>query len=194
VTGSWLDHEIVRLDHRFVSEPAMVALVTAYIEENHRRAARKLPVGLSARAGTHGEVADSTTEDWTYATTAACSLCHAKQKEQFDTTSHSFALATLQRKGRERDPYCLGCHSTGFDAPGGTRNLQTANQYFGPTGCESCHGPSVAHVRAQTKKGTVRAVPEAVCLRCHNNDHSPEPFDYLAGLKEVLGPGHGQGD
>jgi hypothetical protein len=194
VTGSWVDHEIVRLDPRFVSDPAMGGLTAAYIDENRKRAARKLPVGLTARAGTHGELADSTTEDWTYATTAACALCHAKQKEQYDTTSHAFALATLERKGRERDPYCLGCHSTGFDVPGGTRNLQTAIQYFGPTGCESCHGPSVTHVRGQTKKGTSRLVPETVCLRCHRNEHSPEPFDYVAGLKEILGPGHGQGD
>jgi hypothetical protein len=194
VIGSWADHELVRMDPRFVSDPAMGGLTAAYIDENRKRAARKLPVGLTARAGTHGEVADSTTEDWTYATTAACALCHAKQKEQYDTTSHAFAMATLERKGRERDPYCLGCHSTGFDAPGGTRNLQTAIQYFGPTGCESCHGPSVTHVRGQTKKGTSRLVPETVCLRCHRNEHSPEPFDYAAGLKEILGPGHGQGD
>jgi 2',3'-cyclic-nucleotide 2'-phosphodiesterase (5'-nucleotidase family) len=192
VVGSWADHEIVRLDPRYVSDPGFGPLIAAYIDENRRRATRKLPVGLTARAGTHGELADISTEDWTYATTAACALCHSTQKAQYDTTSHAFALGTLERKGRERDPYCLGCHSTGFDAPGGTRNLQTAIQYFGPTGCESCHGASVAHVRGQTKKGTQRKVAEAVCLRCHNNDHAPEPFDYVAALKEVLGPGHGQ--
>ena len=191
ITGSWFDHEIVALDTRFVSDPAMLALLAPYVQETRRRITRKLPVGLTARAGSHGDLADSNTENWTYATNAACALCHVKQMEQFNTTAHALALVTLEGKARQRDPYCLGCHATGFDVPGGTHNLQTANQYFGPTGCESCHGPSVVHVRAQNKTGTRRKVAAAVCLGCHRPEHALEPFDYAAALKEILGPGHG---
>lgn len=188
---SWLDSEIVRVDHRYVSDPALTALIAPYVKETRRRIDKRLPVGLTARAGTKGELADSMKENWTYATTSACNLCHQVTKQQFDLTSHAFSLATLERKGRHRDPYCLGCHSTAFDQPGGTRNLETANRFFGAAGCETCHGPSVQHVRAQNKTGTVRAVPEKVCLGCHRPEHSPEPFDYQEGLKEVLGRGHG---
>ena len=108
------------------------------------------------------------------------------------TTPHAFALQTLERKGRETDPACLRCHSTGFDSPGGTRNVATAAKFFNDVGCESCHGPSSAHVRAQNKTGTKRMVPEGVCIECHTKEQSPEPFDYVKAIKEVLGPGHGR--
>jgi 2',3'-cyclic-nucleotide 2'-phosphodiesterase (5'-nucleotidase family) len=190
--SNWLDNQVVRLNEHFVSDPAMQALITPYIAETRRRIERKLPVGLTARAGTHGELADGTKENWTYATTSACAMCHQMARDQYATTSHAFALATLERKGRQRDPYCLGCHSTGFDVPGGTHNLQTANQFFGPTGCESCHGPSANHVRAQNKTGTSRKVAATVCTGCHRPEHSPEPFDLAVAMKEILGPGHGK--
>jgi 2',3'-cyclic-nucleotide 2'-phosphodiesterase (5'-nucleotidase family) len=188
---SWYWNQLVPLGTQVISDPALLALVRPYIQENRRRAERKLPVGLTAQAGTRGELAQGSEEKWTYASTAACGLCHGNQKAHYDTSVHAFAMATLQRKGRERDPYCLGCHSTGFAVPGGTRNLQTAVTYFANVGCESCHGPSVIHVQKQNRATTSLKVPEAVCRRCHRPEHSPEPFVYTEALKEVLGPGHG---
>jgi 2',3'-cyclic-nucleotide 2'-phosphodiesterase (5'-nucleotidase family) len=188
---SWYENKIVRLDTGVVSDPAMQALIRPYIEENRRRAERKLPVGLTAQAGSDGKLAEGTVEKWTYASTAACGLCHGNQKMHFDTSVHAFAMATLQRKGRERDPYCLGCHATGFGVAGGTRNLQTAVTYFANVGCESCHGPSVVHVQKQTRVTTRLKAPESTCRECHRPEHSPEPFVYTDALKEVLGPGHG---
>jgi 2',3'-cyclic-nucleotide 2'-phosphodiesterase (5'-nucleotidase family) len=188
---SWYENTIVRLDPRVRSDPAMQALIRPYVEENRRRAERKLPVGLTAQAGTDGKLAEGAAEKWTYASTAACGLCHGNQKMHFDASVHAYAMATLQRKGRERDPYCLGCHATGFGVPGGTRNLQTAVTYFANVGCESCHGPSVVHVQKQTKATTRLQAPESVCRECHKPEHSPEPFVYTDALKEVLGPGHG---
>ena len=190
-TGSWAAHQLVPLGPQIVSDEGMLAFIKPYIDENRRRAAKKLPVGLSARAGSRGELAQSSDEGWTYASSTACGMCHKPAAEQFASTAHAFALQTLERKGRERDPECLRCHTTGFDRKGGTRNLQTAVAFFGNVGCESCHGPSVSHIRVQNKTGTVRKVPESVCLECHKPDHSPEPFDYAAAMKEVLGPGHG---
>ena len=183
--------EYLCLDNRYVSDEQMQALVRPYVAESKRRAGRKLPVGLSVRPGTKGELASAADEKWTYASTSACALCHPKASEHFVTTAHAFALATLQRKGRDKDPSCLRCHSTGFNRPGGTRNVATAATFFGDVGCESCHGPSTAHVRAQNKTGTRRLVPEAVCIECHTKQQSPEPFDYAKATKEILGKGHG---
>jgi 2',3'-cyclic-nucleotide 2'-phosphodiesterase (5'-nucleotidase family) len=188
---SWYQNTIVRLDTGVLSDPAMQALIRPYVEENRRRAERKLPVGLTAQAGSDGKLAEGAAEKWTYASSAACGLCHGNQKLHQETSVHAFAMATLQRKGRERDPYCLGCHATGFGVPGGTRNLQTAVTYFANVGCESCHGPSVVHVQKQTKATTRLQAPESVCRECHKPEHSPEPFVYTEALKEVLGPGHG---
>jgi 2',3'-cyclic-nucleotide 2'-phosphodiesterase (5'-nucleotidase family) len=189
--GVVYQQEYHRMDTNFVSDDNMLALVKPYVAENKKRIARKLPVGATARAGSKGELASASEEKWTYASDAACALCHPQAKEHFLTTSHAFALATLERKGRQRDPDCLRCHSTGFDRPGGTRNLTTAATFFGGVGCESCHGPSAAHVRAQDKTGTRRMVPEQVCVECHTKEQSPEPFDYIKAIREVLGKGHG---
>jgi 2',3'-cyclic-nucleotide 2'-phosphodiesterase (5'-nucleotidase family) len=189
--GSWLDHQLVRLNEQFLSDPAMSALINPYRAINRQRAARRQPVGLSARAGTDGKLAESVDEQWTHGTTPGCRLCHMEEAAQTALTAHAFSLQTLERKARNRDPGCLACHSTGFDAPGGTRNIETANLFFGPVGCESCHGPSVVHLRSRKKSDTQLKAPESLCLTCHKNEHSPEPFDYPSALKAVLGPGHG---
>jgi hypothetical protein len=189
--GSWLTNRIVRLDTGVVSDEGVRALIKPYVAENRRRAERKLPVGLTAQAGTDGVLAEGVRENWTFASSAACALCHKPQTEQWSATAHAFAMLTLENKGRERDPACLRCHSVGFDQPGGTRNLQTAVTYFANVGCESCHGPSVKHIRTQDKTGTTRKVPEAVCRGCHSPEQSPVPFDYARDLRAVLGPGHG---
>jgi 2',3'-cyclic-nucleotide 2'-phosphodiesterase (5'-nucleotidase family) len=179
------------LDSHVVSDPKMLALVRPYIVENRRRVERKLPVGLTARAGSHGELANATDEKWTYASTAACALCHPQAKEQFLATEHAYAVGTLESKGRQHDPQCLRCHSTGFDRPGGTRNLATAATFFPDVGCESCHGPSSKHIRSQNKTGTSRAVAESICRGCHTEEQSPG-FDFAQAIKEVLGKGHGE--
>ncbi|MEA2700445.1 MAG: hypothetical protein QOI66_4716 [Myxococcales bacterium] len=131
-------------------------------------------------------------ESWTYASTRACADCHAQQAEQWATTDHAHAMATLKKKGHDRDPACVGCHSVAFLLPGGTVNLDTLNTYFADVACEGCHGPGVAHVRSMNKKlGTSRRVDPLVCLGCHTPDQSQGPFDYATALKEVIGPGHG---
>lgn len=131
-------------------------------------------------------------ETWTYGSNGACQLCHPSQMEQWATTDHARAMASLKKKGHERDPACVGCHSVAFLQPGGTVNMNTLALNFGDVGCEACHGPSAAHVRSNKKKeGTSRLVDPLVCLGCHTPDQSQGPFDFAIALKDVLGPGHG---
>ncbi|MFL5306167.1 MAG: multiheme c-type cytochrome [Polyangia bacterium] len=130
-------------------------------------------------------------ENWSYGSTALCSGCHATQAAQWRTTDHAHAFATLEKAGRSRDPACMGCHFTGFLVPGGAQNLESADQ-FRDVGCETCHGPSVAHVTSTDKrKGTSRAVDPIVCLGCHTPDQNVGPFVVADGTKEIVGPGHG---
>jgi hypothetical protein len=130
-------------------------------------------------------------ENWTYGSTVLCSGCHATQAEQWQTTDHAHAFATLEKAGHSRDPACMGCHFTGFLVPGGAQNFESAEQ-FRDVGCESCHGPSVAHVTSTDKrKGTSRAVDPIVCLGCHTPDQNVGPFTVADGTKEIVGPGHG---
>ncbi|MES1210607.1 MAG: multiheme c-type cytochrome [Pseudomonadota bacterium] len=133
-------------------------------------------------------------ETWTYGSNSGCRLCHQTEDAQWKTTDHAHALATLKVTKHDRDPACLGCHMTGFLSPGGTHNLKTAYTYFSDVGCEACHGPSVEHIRdPQKKAGTIRKVAAMVCLGCHTPDQNRGPFDVVAAMKEVVGPGHGAG-
>ena len=115
-------------------------------------------------------------ENWSYGSTVLCAGCHAAQAEQWKTTDHAHAFATLEKAGKSADPACMGCHFTGFLLPGGAQNFESAAQ-FQDVGCEACHGPSVPHVTSTDKrKGTSRAVEPIVCLGCHTPDQNIGPF------------------
>jgi hypothetical protein len=82
---------------------------------------------------------------------------------------------------------------TGFLRPGGTQFIDIAAEQLADVGCESCHGPSAAHVTSINKtKGTSRQVSGDVCLGCHTPDQGVEPLDVSRGMPLVLGPGHGR--
>jgi hypothetical protein len=129
--------------------------------------------------------------NWTYASNEGCEMCHKAEVEQWNTTAHAQAFAALKKFRRDRDTECLGCHMTGYLQAGQTTNAELTTKYFSNVGCESCHGPSAAHVRATNKKsGTSRTVGPEVCMGCHTNDQSLVSFDYASALPSILGPGH----
>jgi len=130
-------------------------------------------------------------EEWQYSATELCKACHPAQFEQWSTTDHAQAFASLSQ-GHEKEPGCMGCHMTGFLAPGGVQNLQSAVHVVN-VGCEACHGPSVPHVTSADKhRGTSRAVDPVLCLGCHTPDQNRGPFVLADALKQIVGPGHGQ--
>jgi hypothetical protein len=79
-------------------------------------------------------------------------------------------MDTLKGKGFQVDSYCQSCHTTGFAMPGGFEKLSTHASMFG-VGCESCHGPSAAHVKEPKKRTPWRAADQ--CVRCHDHENSP---------------------
>jgi hypothetical protein len=188
------ENRLVRVEPKTEAEPQIAAAVKAYVAETRRRLDAKL-VTLSVAQPPPvppPKVWTQPAETWTYGSNAACNLCHPPVMEQWKTTAHAYGLQTLESRGRQRDPYCLACHATGFLQPGGTKNLETALTYFTDVGCESCHGPSVEHVRSQKGMRTVRNMPESVCRGCHRPDQQAEPFDYKDALARILGPAHGK--
>jgi len=131
-------------------------------------------------------------ENWAYASTPLCLGCHPAQAQQWMTTDHARAFATLEAAGKDREPGCMGCHMTGFLMPGGAQNFESAVQ-FANVGCEACHGPSGGHVTSMNKsRGTSRTVDGAVCLGCHTPDQTAGAFNVTAALPRILGPGHGR--
>jgi hypothetical protein len=108
---------------------------------------------------------------------------------------HARAWTTLVDAGRERDRSCVGCHSAGFDEPGGacTTTLLVQRGLQGVQ-CESCHGPGSLHVAGGGDRTKIRGVvDEATCRGCHVPPHieRPESFVFEDGLRVILGAGHG---
>lgn len=133
-------------------------------------------------------------EIWDWASTKTCGYCHPKAVDQWRTTEHAHAFATLVKAKRDHDPECLGCHVLGFLQEGGTRDMVMARGQFADVGCEACHGPAALHVRSVDgeKKNNVIIKPDpATCLGCHTPDWNIGGFDPALAMKEVVGPGHG---
>ncbi len=111
----------------------------------------------------------------TYVGSNACRNCH---KEAFNVWNnpkekvwHHVATDTLEKEkfpsGRQHDPECMRCHTTGFAHPGGYNHpvpdlaawqqgkkqdvaapqLLAHNMKMRGVGCESCHGPASEHVK-----------------------------------------------
>lgn len=149
----------------------------------------------------------------TYVGVEACFDCHRQQvqfwqKQMVEAPgkdedgnaivrklSHASAWDTLVHEGKDKDRSCVGCHSVGFNEPGGycktsdvdfRRNVQ----------CESCHGPASLHVAlaGDPSKLVRQNVDESVCRNCHQVPHIPttDSFVFEDKLKHILGPGHGK--
>jgi len=123
-----------------------------------------------------------------YVGSQACASCHPGPTGQWKSTPHANAYASLIAKKRQFDQACFSCHVTGAVAVGG-------GEVLGPThpnqvgalsnvGCESCHGPGSAHVKAPT---TPMAMPSAAtCVTCHDKAQDDGRFDYAAYLPKVI--------
>lgn len=113
-------------------------------------------------------------------------------------TGHVKAMDTLVHDGRDKDRSCVGCHSAGFDLPGGAcTTTALRDKKLGGVQCESCHGPGSAHVLSGGEPRHIsRVVPEARCRECHLPPHIPSTADFVyeERLLQVVGEGHGAGE
>ncbi len=127
----------------------------------------------------------------TYVGARTCAACHTAAYYWWASTPHARAYQTLEKRGRELDLDCIGCHVTGFERPGGARigNLQ---ELLG-VGCESCHGPGSEHAEhpRAADRGLTRDPEEALCLSCHDPAHS-EDFHHAEKVGRLRARGHGQ--
>ena len=115
---------------------------------------------------------------------ARCGTCHAAEQRQWRSTGHAEALKTLLDVHRHYQPRCVVCHVVGFGRPGGYR-IEGGDLALAGVQCEVCHGPGAAHAERPAADNIRRAVPERVCLACHDADHS-DRFVYSERLPRVL--------
>lgn len=143
-------------------------------------------------------------EEATYVGVGQCMMCHLPHYNSWDETKMSKAFELLKPGVRTKaklkagiDPdadftkeaFCLGCHVTGFEKPGGFVDLETTPDLAGVQ-CEMCHGPGSIYSKMMVKKkgtytladykqkGGLTMPSEAnnICAKkCHNKD---SPFVY----------------
>ncbi len=115
-----------------------------------------------------------------YVGSETCMSCHKAQYEQWQSTQHAHAFATLQRVQKDATPECVQCHVVGFQRPSGYVNATSTAKLMN-VGCESCHGFGTRHAMFEKNGGKVA---EAVCITCHQGANDPG-WNYAAKLPRV---------
>ncbi len=109
-----------------------------------------------------------------YVGAEVCSTCHVAQHKLWSDSQHAIAYEDLEDVGKAFDPACIGCHTVGFDKPGGFFDINVTGHLLGVQ-CESCHGAGRVHVEAAGKKLSVNSKwsRQKICGQCHIQKHSP---------------------
>ncbi len=138
-----------------------------------------------------------------------CGVCHRDQNADWQKSSHARAFELLKpgkrRSAKQRakldpekdysnDIYCLKCHTTGYEQPGGYVDSATTPELAG-IGCEMCHGSGKEYVKlhksntgqfteeqAKAAGQTYGSQDPAVCMRCHG-ENAGGPFPPSLDLK-----------
>jgi hypothetical protein len=120
----------------------------------------------------------------------ACSECHPEQARFWQTTGHGKAWQTLAENNQQFNEDCLLCHVTlpQYDPV----LVQAKNllvhlpEKLRNVGCESCHGPSLAHSR--NPESSQPLLPqESTCRQCHNPERD-DNFIYADKVEKIRCP------
>ena len=131
----------------------------------------------------------------TYVGQQQCARCHKDAAEFWSGTHHAQAWKTLLDVDKQYNYDCIGCHVTGWQAPGGSGLGTVEKQALVNVQCEVCHGPGSKHVQEDGLDDplTVHAPEDNLCrAQCHTAEHS-DTFALDAYLRDILGKGHGEG-
>lgn len=147
----------------------------------------------------------------TYVGTKRCMMCHISHYDAWSENRMSQAYEILKpgvraeaKQKADFDPaedyteseYCLSCHVTGYDEPGGFTSIEETPDMAGVQ-CEACHGPGSIYSEMMIKKagtyylfefmekGALKMPDEENhdCAEMCHNDGSPfvdpeKPFDF----------------
>ncbi|MEZ4320998.1 MAG: multiheme c-type cytochrome [Myxococcota bacterium] len=104
----------------------------------------------------------------------ACKSCHEAEYTQWKGTGHASAMQILLKEEKDGDASCVKCHATGKRGGPPSPDLDGFRMQES-VGCEACHGPGEAHVKAGGGTDNIEklgddcpvCVIEAVCTSCH---------------------------
>jgi len=155
------------------------------------------PEGPAGPKGDKGDTGDPYPQ-YSYLGDAAntCGHCHLGTVDQWSETGHSQAYEHLTAAAQQNNPYCLQCHTVGFDAAvnyGDTVLVDHGSDHSGyddywppqtaqdsaraaklqAVQCESCHGamgPTIYNHTPEVSYATAneQGEPVAACAKCHD--------------------------
>jgi hypothetical protein len=157
---------IVELSDKFGDDREQVANLQRFYEELRRRDFTPDQTSLA-------ELPLASPPDHRIAGTSNCRLCHPADWRLWGQSRHAQAWESLRQKQSHVDPQCQRCHTTGYGEPGGFASVKRTPERIA-VGCESCHGPSQAHVDDTELRTTRFAAAANRCLDCHDRENSPE--------------------
>ncbi len=113
-------------------------------------------------------MAERAKEEPYYVGMEKCKECHPEHVETYSEWKYSRNFRILEMRGKEHDPKCLPCHTTGYGKPGGFISVEET-PHMKNIQCEACHGPASLHVKAPTKEEHQRTlnIPKNICTTCH---------------------------
>jgi hypothetical protein len=161
---------IVELDEGYADDPSQTANIEAYHRELARRDFTPKDTALVE------PLSVNLPKDFAVAGTDSCQKCHEDDCSLWRKSKHALAWNSLKQKDSQYDPDCQRCHTTGYGLPGGFASVRTGAR-LSDVGCESCHGPSRAHVKDSTALTAYYAQAKDRCVSCHDRENSPK-FNY----------------
>ncbi|MFH1217223.1 MAG: cytochrome c family protein [Pseudomonadota bacterium] len=124
--------------------------------------------GGAAWSQISGALIENKPEEPYYVGMGKCVECHPEHVETYSDWKYSKIFRILEMRGKEHDPQCLPCHTTGYDEPGGFVSVEKT-PHMKNVQCEACHGPASLHVDAPTVEEHLAtlSIPINVCTKCH---------------------------
>jgi hypothetical protein len=117
---------------------------------------------------TVGVLAEEKQEEAVYVGMEKCKDCHPEHVETYSKWKYSKNFRILEMRGKEHDPQCVACHTTGYGKPGGFVSVEKT-PHMKNIQCEACHGAASLHVKAPTLEEHQRtlSIPKNICTDCH---------------------------
>jgi len=178
--GSAFRYELVEVREKLGSEPASQARLKAYYQavNAHNREAFKdvlpppVPEGQSSYVGVE-----------------ACTACHQSERAFWEKTPHRSAYATLTKQSKEFNLECVGCHVTGYEAPGGSTVAHVEG--LKDVQCEVCHGPGSRHIGNPADAKLISVPERSLCAaKCHHPPHVHADWSVDLAWPVIVGQGH----
>jgi hypothetical protein len=173
-TSGWTG-QVVELGPQFADDADQQANVQKYLDGLEAKDFPAQDTGFAPALPAHLPAS------YRLAGSSSCQQCHQGDCKAWQDSHHANAWQTLVGRGYHVDSYCQQCHTTGFGMPNGFHSRAGSPHALG-VGCESCHGPSAAHVRDPKVKTTFAAKDQ--CSRCHDRENSPK-YNYAVFWPQI---------